>query len=236
MQSATPPFDSRTAAAIMRRKAHVTVLPPQRADGLIWWSMLALALLGAGGLAAGLWWSRRPPPPPHPVEMRVGPHRLVVPSDYLGPRLPDMGREVGMTRLRLSWPELKPAAAGDKAEVHITIGPPDPATDPRAQFVTLARFLTPGAWSNPGGLLTRGFKPGSPFETDELFMSVPDGADFFARCTADIGATRLDEGCRTVIKHGPFDIALRFPRDALGEWRALTQGVRQLVDGFRQPG
>jgi hypothetical protein len=85
-------------------------------------------------------------------------------------------------------------------------------------------------------LLTRGFKPGSPFETDELFMSVPDGADFFARCTADIGATRLDEGCRTVIKHGPFDIALRFPRDALGEWRALTQGVRQLVDGFRQPG
>jgi hypothetical protein len=148
----------------------------------------------------------------------------------------DMGREVGMTRLRVTWPELAAAAPGNTAEVHITIGPASPTTDPRAQFATLARFLMPGAWTNPGGLVARSFKKGSPFDAEELFMSLPDGASFFARCTADLARTWLDEGCRTVLKHGPFDITLRFPREALTEWNALSDGVRALVDSFRKPG
>jgi hypothetical protein len=39
-----------------------------------------------------------------------------------------------------------------------------------------------------------------------------------------------------VLKHGPFDITLRFPREALTEWNALSDGVRALVDSFRKPG
>lgn len=210
-------------------------MPLPRADGLIWSALGILLLIAAGGIAGGLWWLNRPAPPPQMLEMRIGNERLVVPAHYKGPRTSDMGREVGMTRLRVTWPGLQPQTDGAMAQVHITVGPGSAATDPRAQFATLARFLTPGAWSNPGGLVARSFKKGSPFEADELFMSLPDGAEFFARCTADIGRVGLDEGCRAVLKHGSFDIALRFPRDALSEWEALSRGVRDLVDGFRQP-
>ena len=223
-------------AAVMRRRKQVSVLPAAPIDSFVWFCLVLLALAGGGGLGAGLWWIQRPPPPPGMVEMKVGADRLVFPSSYKGPRLPDMAREVGMTRLRVTWPELSAPGPTDRADVHITIGPADPATDPQAHFATLARFLTPGAWSNPGGLVTRSFKKGSPFETEELFMSMPDGAAFFARCTADIAQVKLDEGCRATLKHRGFDIALRFPRDALTEWRALSDGVKNLVDGFRQPG
>jgi hypothetical protein len=223
-----------SAAALARSRNKVIVAPLPSADRLIWVVVVLLTLLSAGGVFAGLWWINRPPQPPQMLEMRIGTEKLVFPSNYKGPRTADMGREVGMTRLRVTWPELAAPAAGDKAEVHITIGPALPSTDPQAQFATLARFLTGGAWSNPGGLMARNFKKGSPFEQEELFMSMPDGAAFFARCTADIGATKLDEGCRAVLKHAGFDIALRFPREALTDWQALSDGVRKLVDGFRR--
>lgn len=223
-----------SVAALARSRNKIVVSPLPSADRLIWVVMFFLTLLSSGGVLAGLWWINRPPQPPQMLEMRIGSEVLVFPSNYKGPRTSDMGREVGMTRLRVTWPELAAATDGDKAEVHITIGPAAANTDPRNQFATLARFLTPGAWSNPGGLMARSFKRGSPFEQEELFMSMPDGAVFFARCTADIGATKLDEGCRAVLKHGAFDIALRFPREALTDWQALSNGIRTLVDGFRR--
>lgn len=230
------PSGGHSAAAQMRRLSTIPIAPARSADGLIWAFVFALALIAAGGVATGLWWVKRPPPPPQMLEMRIGAERLVFPSNFKGPRTPDMGREVGMTRLRVTWPELAAPAEGAVAQVHITLGPPDTATDPQAQFATLARFLTPGAWSNPGGLVVRSFKRGSPFETEELYMSLPDGQEFFARCTADMARVGLDEGCRAVLKHGGIDIRLRFPRDALTDWRQLSEGVRRLVDSFRQPG
>jgi hypothetical protein len=225
-----------SAAALARSRHKVAVAPLASADGLIWITVALLTMLSISGVVAGLWWVNRPPAPPQMLEMRIGSETLVFPSSFKGPRTADMGREVGMTRLRVTWPELAAPVDGDKAEVHISIGPALPSTDPRAQFATLARFLTPGAWSNPGGLMARSFKKGSPFEQDELFMSMPDGAAFFARCTADIGATKLDEGCRAVLKHAGLDIALRFPREALTDWQALSDGVRKLVNGFRKNG
>jgi hypothetical protein len=66
-------------------------------------------------------------------------------------------------------------------------------------------------------------------------MSVPDGQDFFARCAAEVRPGLPDEGCFTLIKHGAFDIHLRFPREALTEWQDLDRRVRALVDAKRRP-
>jgi hypothetical protein len=203
-----------------------------RGDVMVWCALLVLSLLGGGGLAFGLWWAKQPSPDPAVFEMRIGQRQMAIPGGYLGPRTPDTGREVGMARFRVMWPDMSAPPLREKAEVHITLRPADPASDPTAQFAKLARFLTGGAWSNPGGLVARSFKKGSPFEADELFMSLPDGRDFFARCTADVGPQRMDEGCRTVIKHEELDIILRFPRDALTDWVALVDGSKALVDRF----
>ena len=205
-------------------------------DALVWSFMLILALLGVGGVGYGLWWSNRPAPPPRMIEMQVGSAKLVFPETYKGPRLSDMAREVGMVRLRVMWPAMTSAGPTEKADVHVTVGAADPATDPAAQFATLARFVMPGAWSNPGGLVARSFKKGSPFEGEELFMAPPGGEMFFARCSSDAAVIKIEEGCRMVLKHDGVDIAVRFPREALTEWRALAAGVRSLVDGFRHEG
>lgn len=226
-------FAGHEVARTMRARGEAAHAVLPRADMLVWGTITALIAVGGGGVAAGVWWARKPPPPPVPVEMRVGPERLAVPPALLGPRNADSGREVGMVRLRVTWPELKAPLAGDRAEIHISVRPADPETDPRAQFAKLARFLQPGAWSNPGGLVARSFKTGSPYQADELYMSLPDGEDFFARCTVDVGPNRLDEGCRATLKHGPFDLALRFPRDALTRWDELASGARRLVDEVR---
>jgi hypothetical protein len=224
-----------TTLAAQRRPVRAlettTVLLP-RADMTVWIALILLSLLGGGGLALGLWWAKRPSTEPPVVEMRIGQRQMAIPMAYLGPRTADSGREVGMARFRVMWPDMTAPPLHEKAEVHITLRPADPGADPQAQFGKLARFLTSGAWSNPGGLVARGFKKGSPFEADELYMSLPDGKDFFARCTADVGPQRMDEGCRTVIKHEELDITLRFPREALTEWAALVEGSKALVDRF----
>jgi hypothetical protein len=223
-----------TASTLRRpvRSLETTTVHLPRADLTVWIALILLTLLGGGGLAGGLWWAKRPNTEPSVIEMRIGQRLMAIPAAYVGPRTADSGREVGMVRFRVMWPDMAAAPLGEKAEVHITLRPADPATDPQAQFGKLARFLTAGAWSNPGGLVARGFKKGSPFEADELYMSVPDGRAFFARCTADVGPKRVDEGCRTVLKHEELDIMLRFPRDALTDWQALVEGVRGLVDRY----
>lgn len=209
-------------------------VPIPRADGLVWITLGVLAVLAVGGVSAGVWWMRQPVKAPPVVEMRVGPEWVAIEPEYRGPAVHEVSREVGMARLRVVWPSLRPAPPGGFADTHITIGPADAAHDPEAQFAKLARFLGPGAWSNPGGLVVRSFKPGTPFEGDELYMSIPDGKAFFARCVGQVRPGQPDEGCWTTLKHGAFDIHLRFPREALTEWRTLADGVRALVDQKRR--
>jgi hypothetical protein len=228
--------NGHAAAAELRRLKHIAVGPVPRMDGLVWSVLLLLALVGCGGVGIGLWLTNRPTPPVQMLEMRAGSEKLVFPETYKGPRPPDMAREVGIIRLRVMWPSMVAAGPLDKADVHLTVGAADPATDPAALFATLARFVMPGAWSNPGGLVSRNFKKGSRFDGEELFMAPPAGEVFFARCSSDTAVTKVDEGCRMVLKHRGVDIAVRFPREALTEWRALSDGVRTLVDGFRHEG
>ncbi len=228
---------ARAVAPVRRTNLpRLHTVPIPSADGLIWGTLGVLAVLAVGGVSAGLWWVRQPPREAPVMEMRVGSEWVAIEPAYRGPLVTDLGREVGLARLRVTWPSLEPASPGAPADVHITLGPADPATDPQARFAQLARFLGPGAWSNPGGLVVRSFKKGTPYEADELYMSVPDGRDFFARCAAEVRPGLPDEGCFTLIKHGPFDIHLRFPREALTQWQELDRRVRALVDAKRRPG
>ena len=49
-----------------------------------------------------------------------------------------------------------------------------------------------------------------------------------------VAATMPEEPCRTTIRQGNFDIAVRFPREALAEWQKLSSGVKALVDSLKR--
>jgi hypothetical protein len=214
----------------------------QRADGLF--AGLALGALALGALAtAGVVWTLQPQPVPQERSalVRIGEEWLVPPLALMGPTPDDVQHEAGLLRLRLAWPSLGPAKG--PADIHVTITPNDTQADPAAQLKTWSRFLTPAAWSNPGGLMVRNFRKGNPFENDELYLALPDGRSFAALCPLPaaslIGVQKPasplpEEPCRATLRHGSFDIAMRFPREALTEWQKLSGGVKALVDSIRR--
>ena len=156
----------------------------------------------------------------------------MVPRNLTGPDGDDTTRLVGMVRLRLDWPSLGPAEPQSRSRILVTLSPPDKVNEPATQLSVYARFLTPTVWSNPGGLVVRGFRKGSPYEGDEFYVSVPDGRGFAARCPLDTGAAALDEPCRVTFRHRGMDVNIRFPRAIIADWELMLGGVRRTIDGM----
>lgn len=229
-------------AVAMRRRMEAEPAPlPPRADGLFAGLVVGAIALGAM-VTGGVVWALQPQPLPQERSalVRIGEDWLVPPLALMGPTPDDVQHEAGLLRLRLAWPTL--GAASGPADIHVTITPRDISADPGAQLKTWSRFLTSAAWSNPGGLMVRNFRKGNPFENDELYLALPDGRSFAALCpmqsaangTPRTAASVPEEPCRTTLRHGNFDIAMRFPREALGEWQKLAGGVKALVDSIRR--
>lgn len=216
-------------ARLKRRPA-----PLPRADKALWKVALAILVAGAGLTGAAL--LHRGQADDGLVALqpaRVGQVSLIVPQNLTGTEPDDASRLVGMIRLRLDWPSLGPAQAQSRSRLLVTLSPPDKVNEPATQLAVYARFLTPTVWSNPGGLVVRGFRKGSPYEGDELYVSVPDGRGFAARCPMDTAATAsLDELCRVTFRHRGLDVNIRFPRGIIADWELMLGGIRRTIDGM----
>jgi hypothetical protein len=112
--------------------------------------------------------------------------------------------------------------------------PAEESLDPQERPSKLyARFLTPEALEGPGGLVLRQFEAESPYESEELLLSPPDGRAFFARCPkAQIGAP--GEECLSLFRDGVIDVELRYPRELLEHWETLFDGARDLLARMRR--
>ncbi|MGL4974264.1 MAG: hypothetical protein ACRC56_03140, partial [Bosea sp. (in: a-proteobacteria)] len=178
MQPAQHPpqsLSAATIAAIMRGRLNRPAPPPARADKAL--AKIVALFLTAGVAATGLaYWLTQPVPLATDALQvaRVGQSVLAVPRALTGPVLQDSGQIVGLVRLRLDWPGLGPATAQSQQIVHVTVAPSDKTADAALQLQTFSRFLAPTAWSNPGNLVVRSFSKGSPYETDELYLALPD--------------------------------------------------------------
>lgn len=231
-QELTSQTHHRAAAMMHHARTRLQRPPPPlpRADGAIVKAALALMMLGAAATAGAIWWTK----PVMEGEIvaqpaRVGDISLMVPRDLTGVEPGDTSRLVGMVRLRLSWPSFGPVGADSEHRLLVTLSPPDKVNEPATQLATYARFLTPTVWSNPGGLVVRGFRKGSPFERDEFYVSVPDGRGFAARCPIESGPL-LDEPCRVTFRHRGMDVNIRFPRAVIADWELMLGGVRRSID------
>lgn len=228
-----PGHQAAHLTSMVRMRLQRPPAPLPRADGAL--VKAALAIMLAGVLATGLalyLTHRRVDEPAALQPARVGNVSLIIPKDLTGvDEDDDTSRLVGMARLRLDWPSLGPAQPQNRKRLLITLSPPDKVNEPARQLATYARFLTPTVWSNPGGLVVRGFRKGSPFENDEFFVSVPDGKGFAARCPIETAAN-LDEPCRITFQHRGMDVNIRFPRSIIADWAVMLGGVRRTLDGL----
>lgn len=243
----TPPaYPAQAAAALaeaVRTRLKRPPPPLPRADGALLKAAAAIMLLGALATGLALYLGHREVPLEPVIQpARIGSVSLVVPQNLTGTEPDDTSRLVGMVRLRLDWPSLGPAQTGPTAlqnrqRLLVTLSPPDKVNDPQTQLSVYARFLTPTVWSNPGGLVVRGFRKGSPYEGDELYVSVPDGRGFAARCPLDAAKSDsarpdLDEPCRVTLRHRGMDVNIRFPRAIIADWELMLGGVRRTIDGL----
>lgn len=226
-----PLASATNVAALIRthlRRRPAPILPS--GDRALLRLAAGIVVLGLAGTGLALFATR-----PHPdagTELqatRVGDVVLAIPANLTGADGED-GRLVGMARLRLDWPSLGPVAPESRHKLLVTLSPPDKVNEPATQLSVYARFLTPTVWSNPGGLVVRGFRKGSPYEGDELYVSVPDGRGFAARCPVETAQAPLDEPCRVTFRHRGVDVNIRFPRAIVADWQIMLGGVRRTID------
>lgn len=211
-------------------------------------AVLAAALLVGIGLGAMLFRLLDTPSVPTSTSqmLRFDNLLLDVPDSYL--RTPGQ-QEGASTRLNLVMvhpdmrarrPErrVQPGAGAPDNEddllfVAITRGDgaPDPADRPQDLY---AHFVEPDAWQNPGGLVMRRFRAGSPYADQELYVVPPDGRAFTALCRKGETEVRaLGEACLWRFRLQGADIEVRFSPALLPSWEVLSTGVRQRIEGWR---
>jgi hypothetical protein len=207
-------------------------------DSLVIMLMLGafLATALAGLVIAGL--LRDEPMPSQRVRFMVGNATLDVPIAWLRPGMPRGGGRVGRLDLALPWPEnggpadagppsARPSeAAGLGRFVLVSLVPADGGIAPADRPATLyARFMTGDATPHASGLILRRFRPGSPFEGEDLLLSPPDGRAFSARCPSRDAATSWREGCVAELRIAGLDAQLRFSPSRLANWKQLADGA-----------
>jgi len=219
-----------------------TPLPVRVAAVLLGLSAAPLPL--AGGYA--LWRTLHSNRDAAPVEAMVGASTFVLPSGYFRPESRAGGR-LDALGLAAFYPDFAPAGdlrdivgATDLSERHdrlvfVTISAADSTLDPADRPVKLyARFLDPNEWTHPGGLIARGFLPGSPFEGEELYFAAPEGRAFAARCGKPDQHRSTPNFCIEDFRLDDLNVELRFSANLLSEWERLLAGARGLVEQARK--
>jgi hypothetical protein len=148
--------------------------------------------------------------------------------------------------LSFEWPSLEPP--DNRVKPSPTV-PPD-VTD--RLFATLAvsdstlppmerlkviypRYLDGSPRIEPAGLSVQSFRDGSPYQGEDLIFDPASPARFLLRCTRAVGSTPAI--CLHERRIASADVTLRFPREWLGEWHSVADGIDRLVASFRpQPG
>lgn len=198
-----------------------------------------LVVAAAAGLLARRIYLDRTPPSGQ-SDFFIGGQKLVLPRAMV--RDVDLrgGGALNRIDIALLWPELRGAAAATKAETErglVFIGIEDAAPraatpgdiDPTDRPVELyARFLAHEAWSNPGGLVMRRFRTGTPYEGEELYLSTPDERVFSARCPT-VRSGGSDGMCLWQTRIAGLELQIRFSPRLLVEWQTLATGIRGLV-------
>jgi hypothetical protein len=239
-----------TAHALPRSKAR------RKAGGflLLPLAMLVVLVAGVGGfLAYLLWptWPSAPIPAGAPaIPVTVAGVLFNVPPAAIRANVQRHPGAHERIDLAFPWPSLAPPQAQAKAdkpaakpEREAEALPPTAVANDRL-FVTIAalgavlapadrlrgiypRYVEAQATAGPDGLAVLPFRAGTPYQGEDLIYLAGEPEQFFARCTRAAGP--VAGTCIYERSLGAAEIALRFPREWLEDWRGLAAGFDRLV-------
>lgn len=223
--------------------------------------LLALPLIAVGVVVAAatgfilhvLWpgWQGAP----------LGPHSPALPVTVAGVafNVPPAAIRVPMQRqpgaheridLGFLWPSLQPPDGAPLPNVP-TKGMPKPHSFERI-FVTIAaardslppaervktiypRYAESEPVAGPEGLAVIAFRPGTPYQGEDLIYDAAAPENFLVRCSRN-GAGPTPGMCLYVRRIGEADITVRFLRDWLEDWRSVAGNIDRLITKLRPPG
>jgi hypothetical protein len=236
--------------------------PPRRRGGygpLLPFTVLAGgALIAVLYIGYVLLWPRWPGPPvgrdAPPLPITVAGVTFNLPPAAI--RMPVQRRAGAQERVDLAflWPSLEPpdpnampappsaAAQGQTPaqgvptptfeRVFVTIAGAGDTRDPVERVVSIyPRYTEIEATAGPDGLAILAFRDGSPYQGEDLVYD-PAAPGFLVRCSRK-GAGPTPGTCLYERRIDAADVIVRFPRDWLDGWRAVSARIDQLIARLR---
>jgi hypothetical protein len=94
-----------------------------------------------------------------------------------------------------------------------------------------SRFVSGETRARPDGLVTRGFRPGTPYDDREIHIGAGIGRHFYALCPKS--DPEGIEPCSAVLLASGLELEIRFPAARLGDWRRIGTVVVRMVEDWR---
>ncbi|MFZ3310202.1 MAG: hypothetical protein WA280_12625 [Xanthobacteraceae bacterium] len=239
-----------TAQAVPRQKL---ARPKRRLFTLL---PFAGAAVGAGAAVAFVWyvlsptWPGRPAPENAPaLPITVAGVLFDVPPAAIREKVQRHPGEQDRIDLAFLWPSLAPPnpddkIAGDKPLNAANAAAAAAAPENERLFVTIAalgselppldrlrtiypRYAESQASAGPDGLAVLPFRPGTPYDGEDLVYVGTNPEQFFALCTRT-GRT-VPGTCIQDRRLDAAEITFRFPRDWFGDWHGIASGFDRLL-------
>jgi hypothetical protein len=97
------------------------------------------------------------------------------------------------------------------------------------------RYLSDEHFESPDGLVIIGFRDGTPYQGEDLYLDAQAPERFMTRCTRP-GAAGTPGMCLFERRVGAASVVVRFPRDWLTDWRGLARSIDRLMASLRPAG
>jgi hypothetical protein len=228
------------------RDAHGRALGRRRGVLLLPLVIMFALVFGAVGYIGYVLWPRWPGPPvahdAPPLPITIAGVAFNVPPAAL--RVPVQRRPGAHERIDLSylWPSLEPPdpAAGASSpatrtleRLFVTISAAGDAMPPTERVKTIyPRYAVPEPVPGPAGLAVLAFRPGTPYQGEDLVYDGDEPDRFLVRCSRN-GSGPTPGTCLYERRIEKADLVVRFPRDWLNEWRLVASSIERLIKSLR---
>jgi hypothetical protein len=123
------------------------------------------------------------------------------------------------------------AATTERVFVTITIAGDTLSSAERVQTI-YPRYASTVPAPGPPGLAVLGFRPGTPYEGEDLIYDAVAPNNFLVRCSRN-GAGPTPGTCLYERRIETADVVVRFPRDWLEDWQAVAANIERLITNLR---